>query len=256
MTKKSTPATDQPSVAGKEAVRKSRRLTVVTEPGVSQDEAMANLAAAGLVANAGLVARFNEAEYGEMSLDDLVASLRKSGEAVTGGDLRSAEQMLCAQAVSLNAIFAELARRAALNMGTYLESTDRYMRLALKAQGQCRSTLETLAAIKNPPVVYARQANIANGPQQVNNLAAPSGPSTSQDHAHGETENQPTKLLGALDHEAFSMDTRTPKETGRTDSRLEAVAEVHRPANKSGQEAVRNEPLPRRHAKSNARTRR
>ena len=38
------------------------------------------------------------------------------------------------------------------------------MKLALKAQNQCRMTLETLAAIKNPPVIYARQANFANGP--------------------------------------------------------------------------------------------
>lgn len=43
------------------------------------------------------------------------------------------------------------------------------MRLALKAQAQCRATLETLANTKKPPVVYARQANIAHGPQQVNN---------------------------------------------------------------------------------------
>ena len=56
-----------------------------------------------------------------------------------------------------------------MNMDEYIEATERYMRLALKAQGQCRATLETLAAIKNPPVVFARQANFANGPQQVNN---------------------------------------------------------------------------------------
>jgi hypothetical protein len=37
--------------------------------------------------------------------------------------------------------------------------------LALKAQSQCRATLETLAAIKNPqPVAFVRQANIAHGP--------------------------------------------------------------------------------------------
>jgi hypothetical protein len=45
------------------------------------------------------------------------------------------------------------------------------MRYGLRAQAQCRATLETLAAIKNPPTVFARQANIANGPQQVNNTA-------------------------------------------------------------------------------------
>jgi hypothetical protein len=43
------------------------------------------------------------------------------------------------------------------------------MRMALKAQAQCRATLETLATIKNPSVVFARQANIAQGPQQANN---------------------------------------------------------------------------------------
>ena len=54
----------------------------------------------------------------------------------------------------------------------YVDHLDRYMRLALKAQGQCRATLETLATIKNPPVVFARQANIAQGPQQVNNVVS------------------------------------------------------------------------------------
>jgi hypothetical protein len=43
------------------------------------------------------------------------------------------------------------------------------MRLALKAQGQCRATLETLAVLKNPPTVFAKQANIAAGAQQVTN---------------------------------------------------------------------------------------
>lgn len=77
--------------------------------------------------------------------------------------------MLITQAHTLDAIFNELARRSALNMGEYINAAERYMRLALKAQSQCRATLETLSAIKNPPVVFAKQANIANGPQQVNN---------------------------------------------------------------------------------------
>jgi hypothetical protein len=44
------------------------------------------------------------------------------------------------------------------------------MRLGLKAQSQCRTTIEALALLKNPPnVAFVRQANIANGHQQVNN---------------------------------------------------------------------------------------
>ena len=59
---------------------------------------------------------------------------------------------------------------AGLNMKHSLDVVERCMRLALKAQGQSRATFETLAAIKNPPAaVFAQQANIAHGPQQVNN---------------------------------------------------------------------------------------
>lgn len=34
---------------------------------------------------------------------------------------------------------------------------DAFMRTALKAQNQCRMTLETLATINNPPLVFANQ---------------------------------------------------------------------------------------------------
>jgi hypothetical protein len=80
------------------------------------------------------------------------------------------EKTLVAQANSLDAIFNELVCRAALNMGEYLETIDRYMRLALKAQRQCRAMLKCLAEIKSPaPLVFVKQANIADN-QQVNNV--------------------------------------------------------------------------------------
>ena len=60
--------------------------------------------------------------------------------------------------------------------------------MAYKAQNQCRMTSETLSTIKNPPVVYAKQANIAHGPQQVNN-----GPSSAT--RTGENEKLPNELL-------------------------------------------------------------
>ena len=102
--------------------------------------------------------------------------------------------MLTSQAAALNAIFGELARRAAMNMGEYLDATDRYLRLALKAQTQCRATLETLATIKAGPAIIARQANIAHGPQQVNNGV--STPVRAGARA-GETESEKTELLHA-----------------------------------------------------------
>jgi hypothetical protein len=84
------------------------------------------------------------------------------------------------------------------------------MRMALKAQNQCRMTLETLSNIKNPPVIYAKQANIANGPQQVNN------------HAHaGENKNQPIKVLEQGYDER--MDGGTQSKASGGDSELETV---------------------------------
>ncbi len=80
--------------------------------------------------------------------------------------------MLTSQASALNSIFTELSRRAANCLfdgspGTF-ERTEAYLRMAMRTQSQCRMTLDTLGTIKNPPV-FAKQANIANGPQQVNN---------------------------------------------------------------------------------------
>ncbi|MFO1266895.1 MAG: hypothetical protein U1F67_09045 [Rubrivivax sp.] len=103
----------------------------------------------------------------------LMDRLAEDVKDVWAGDMRQAEAMLYGQAHALQTIFVSLARRAALNIGEHMGATETYLRLALKAQGQCRATLETLAAIKNPPVLFARQANIAHGPQQVNNGTAP-----------------------------------------------------------------------------------
>lgn len=126
--------------------------------------------------------------YGEIDLQSLIDELGNQCKRVRDGDLARAENLLTTQAHTLDAIFNELARRAALNMGEHINAMDRYLRLALKAQSQCRATLETLATIKNPPVIYAKQANIANGPQQINNgiLPAPVG---------GETTIEQNKLL-------------------------------------------------------------
>lgn len=209
---------------------KSRRLEMVVPKGQTLDRANADLATQGLVTNAGLVTTFSRWELSELSLTDMVASLKDSGTAVNNGDLKGAEQMLNAQAVSLNSIFAEMARRSALQVGVHMEAMERYMRLALKAQGQCRATLETLAAIKNPPVVFARQANISNGPQQVNN-GAPVG-NRSNTHAPaqacGETENQPSKLLEGMSSGSTTLDARATGATARGNQELEAVGAVHR----------------------------
>lgn len=105
-------------------------------------------------------------------VNELVSELARQIDVVNGGDLARAEGILIAQAHALDNIFANLARRATNQ--EYLKQWEAYMHIAMKAQNQCRMMLETLATIKNPPVVFAKQAIINNGgQQQVNNGTQP-----------------------------------------------------------------------------------
>lgn len=139
--------------------------------GETPEGAIADMVVAGLVSNACAAARFSKSPLGDVDLTECLARLEDAVERVQRGDLRETEALLTAQAVTLNTMFTHLANMAANT--EYVDKLDRYMRLALKAQGQCRATIETLAAMKHPPTVFARQANVAHGPQQVNNGVTP-----------------------------------------------------------------------------------
>ena len=161
---------------------------------------------------------------GQADLPELVTDLQTKFDVMHAGDLTSLESMLYGQAIALQTIFTSLARRSAANAGEYIDAADKYMRLALKAQSQCRATLETLAEIKNPrPVSFVRQANISNGLQQVNN-GQPSGAGNSQTAQNELLEHQHGNYL----------DTGAQGAAGGTDTHLEAVGAVHRAEVASG----------------------
>jgi hypothetical protein len=165
-------------------------------------------------------------QFGDLDLTALVDELAAHSNAASKGEMARAEGMLMSQAHTLEAIFHELARRAALNMGEYINAAEIYMRLALKAQSQCRATLETLATIKNPaPVTFVRQANVAHGPQQVNNGMTPAN----ERSRARESENQPSKLLEQQRNEW--MDTRATQAPIDADSAVAPVGEVDGTAN-------------------------
>lgn len=224
--------TPKPAAPGEPAaVPKSRRLDIRLQDGATEDQYMADLVAKGQATNASTAMRFVYGEHGELSLNDMVAAVQKHSAAVNRGDLASLEGMLASQAVALNAIFAELARRAAMNMGEHLSATEAYMRLALKAQAQTRSTVEALAAIKNPPMVYARQANINNGgQQQVNN-----GTSLNSTPARAgvrESIDARSELLEATNGERLEFGAKG--EAGGSHQGMAPVGGVNRSADRGG----------------------
>lgn len=125
--------------------------------------------------------------------------------AVNSGDLTGLVGMLTSKAIALDAVANEFLRRASLNMGAHLQATETYVRMALKSQAQSRACIEAIAEIKNPRPVFARQTNIAAGPQQVNNSPAPTQLTRQPDPlqlGHSVTEQidfKPSKILENLD---------------------------------------------------------
>lgn len=149
-------------------------------------------------------------------LDDV---LRAEVEAVNRGDMRRTEAILITQAHTLNELFNSLARSACEQDN--LKPRETYLRLALKAQSQCRTTLEALSAIKNPPVVFAKQANVVQGGnQQVNN-----GVPVAVSHA-GDNQMQRNELLEVRDG-GENLDTRATGEAVGADPAMATVGEIH-----------------------------
>ncbi len=176
---------------------------------------------------------------GDADLGELVKDLREEvKKVVQDGNMQPAETMLYGQAMTLQTIFTNLARRAANNDG--LKQFQVNLSLALKAQAQCRSTLEALALIKSP-MPYIRQANIANGHQQVNNGTTQAAGTHQNLHSAqtrtraGENNFAPNKLLEA-DHgqPGIGMDTRATETAARSDPAVEAVGAVHRAEKRQG----------------------
>jgi len=96
--------------------------------------------------------------------------LERATKQIKSGDLSKIEEMYISQAMALEVMFASLARRAKAQ--DKLLQYETHMRLALKAQNQCRATLQALVQLKQPSqTTFVKQANIAQGHQQVNNLA-------------------------------------------------------------------------------------
>ena len=167
---------------------------------------------------AAVVRAFSQDTFGESNPLVAAAELERLCDEVNCGDTDRIEAMLLSQAVSLEVIFAALARRGSQQEN--MRHFESFLKLALRAQSQARATLEALAAIKNPPMVFAKQANIAHGHQQVNN-GIPMPPRAEQ------IESKPNELLEYGHGER--LDARAAGTASGSDQTLAAVEVINRP---------------------------
>ena len=156
----------------------------------------------------------------------LATELASQVRAVNGGGMQRTEGILISQAQALDAIFVSLMRRS-VNQ-TNAAHWEMYMRMGMKAQSQCRATLQALAEMKNPrPVAFVKQANINNGGnQQVNNGATHADVERSAPAR--EIQFEQSKLLEVVGNGSTYMDAGTTQATSRGDKTLETVGAIDR----------------------------
>lgn len=205
-------------------------LRVEARPDDNQSEKLAELATDGALTAITLQAYAGGGK--ELGVTELLAAMRKAGDETVAGELGRFERVLTNQFLTLDALFNNMAQRSGRQES--FKGIEVLMRLALKAQAQARATAETLALIKNP-MPYIRQANIANGPQQVNN-----GTPTSA----GKNQSPPNELL---EHQhGNTLDIGAQTTAGRIDPAVATVEAKHWPQDSRGQGKISAQRLARR----------
>lgn len=100
-------------------------------------------------------------------LVEFATDIKARTDRACSGDLSAASELLMAQAVTLDNIFTEYARIALVNISSHMDASERYMRLALKAQANSRATLEALAKLHQPREQTVRHVHVNEGGQAV-----------------------------------------------------------------------------------------
>ena len=136
-----------------------------------------------------------------LDIPRLMAVLKAESERLSEGKSDDIGPILANQALALQSLFSRLTERALSQ--SHMSNIEAFMRLALRAQSQCRATLEALSSLNKAPTVFAQQANVATN-QQINYA-----------------QNQ---LLG--DDDELRPNTRAPGAEKAVNPEMEALGEV------------------------------
>lgn len=149
------------------SARDKNQLNIPCGPEKTNERKLAEVGLDPAAHGAAALRLYSKGHFGELDVTELYLALSDHAKAASQGDLKHLHEMLATQAEALNAIFSEMARRAAANMGEYLNATQLYLRLGLKAQAQCRATIESLDQLTNGRVQTVKHVHVNEGGQAV-----------------------------------------------------------------------------------------
>lgn len=191
---------------------KVRRIELKQKANQTKEQALSEFKTKPEYTSASIMEAYNEeVEGNDFYFQSVMEVIEKTTEQIKSGDMSRIEEMYLSQAIALEAIFARLARRA--TTAEYRAQFQTHMQLALKAQNQSRATLQALVQLKQPSqTTFVKQANIAQGHQQVNNLP----------------EKNITPQNELLRGDYAKLDNRTTPTAEGVNSTLEALDKINR----------------------------
>lgn len=145
-------------------------LEIEAKDGEDREERLAKIALGAGARHASIASSYAAGFFSDKHQTPIMASTAAIAVAMTAarnGDKAMPSDILSAQAVVLDTMFTELARRSAANIGQYIDAADRYMRLALRAQANCRATLEALAKLHQPREQTVKHVHVNQGGQAI-----------------------------------------------------------------------------------------
>ncbi len=208
-------------------VKKRNSLTLKEVDGKTKDRVIAEAYMSPETVNASVVTDWGQRWVADLSLNDSIAILREKAEKVRGGDLSDMEATLVSQVRSLDMIFSNLAARAANTQN--VDFMEKYLRLALKAQAQARTTVEALHEMKYPRQAFFIGQQYNAEQQQVNNAIGTRMRPRPRESVIPKNGNE---LLEATDGER--LDSGTAAAAGRADPHLAAMGSIDRRKDRRG----------------------
>ncbi|MBC7619254.1 MAG: hypothetical protein H7293_09775 [Candidatus Saccharibacteria bacterium] len=201
---------------------RNKMLVLSRQSNETPEQGIAEAAVSPMVNAAAVVDSFQRNIMGDdVNMTALVEALQDSAKKSNSGDLSTLEAMLVGQATALQSIFTSLAKRAVHQ--DMIAHYEMFLRLALKAQSQSRATISALVDLKYPrQATFVTQANIANGPQLINNGGGGVAPRTK------ESQSSRNELLEEIANGSAHLDTGTKETAGRSGQAMDAMGAVNR----------------------------
>jgi hypothetical protein len=121
-------------------------LDIPAEKGKSESRQMSEVVMRPMIRNGFIVGNLGGKHFsGEQpNLTDTAEIMAEACKKVRADDLGDQRDILTSQAMALDAVFTIMVSRAENNLKDHFSAAERFMRLGLKAQAQCRTTIEAL----------------------------------------------------------------------------------------------------------------